>query len=95
MEKIKVVKRDGTKEAYDPEKIKRVIMAANATAEEADEVIAKVDEELKKLDVPEINSIKIRDVVLEKLREVNNYAAGMYSWYQKTKTDGEFKNGDA
>lgn len=85
---LQVIKRDGKKENFEPFKIVRIAQAAGLTDEEVDKMhsatISRVKEIAQK-NSGEILSTKIRDIVIEELKEVNEYAAGLYEWYEKTK----------
>ncbi len=80
-----VVKRDGSREPYDPEKIDRVVVAAGVTPDQATELVARMSAWLKNKNVNEISSLELRDKVIEELRNTDSYAANMFEWYQKTK----------
>ena len=80
-----VVKRDGSKEAFDPEKIDRVAVAAGLTPDQSTELVNHIGEWLKNQNVPSISSLTLRDKVIEELTKVDSYAANMFTWYQKTK----------
>jgi len=82
---ITVIKRDGTKVPFSLHKIERVTTAAGLTSEEAKTLAAQVEAALATNNKTEVTSLEIRDMVLTKLRSVNEYAANMFAWYQKTK----------
>ena len=88
--KITVIKRDNTIEPLDEGKIVRVAKATGLTEEEAkvvsDAIYARI---LKSVDTDtqEIKSTTIRDYFLEELQKTNKYAAGLYEWYEKSKTN--------
>ena len=85
-EKLKVLKRDGSFEEFDPGKIARVATAAGLKVDQAQELSARVAKWVNGLGQEMVSSLKIRDKVLEELRKVNKYAADLYEWYGKTKT---------
>lgn len=82
---IVVIKRDGTKEDYDSEKVDRVVVAAGLTPDQATSLVESVGEWLKEKSTHEVTSLEIRDKVLVELKKRDMYAANMFEWYQKTK----------
>ena len=80
----KIKKRDGSFEPYYESKIAKVMVAAGLSTIEAQKIAAKVTEWVNSQQ-GEINSLAIRDKVLEELNKVSKYAAGFYTWYEKTK----------
>lgn len=63
---LKVKKKDGSVEDYDPEKIIEACKFAGASEEIAERIAEEVSEEL-----PTIPSSKIRRLILEKLNSVS------------------------
>ena len=86
VKKIKVLKRDGSTEEFSPAKIIRVVQAAGLKPEQARDLSEKITQWIKGLKQNSVSSLKIRDKVLEELRKVNEYAAGLFEWYEKSKT---------
>lgn len=84
MEKT-VVKRDGAHEPFDEQKIVRVVRAAGVHEGQAVDLAKSASAWLAKQPGELITSLAIRDVVHERLEQVNKYAANLYRWYQKTK----------
>lgn len=80
-----VIKRDGSEQAFEKDKIARVVQAAGLRADQAKDLAEKVDDWMQKQSEEKINSIQIRDEVLNQLRQMDEYAANMFEWYQKTK----------
>lgn len=80
-----VIKRDGSEEDFSTEKLHRVVTAAGLTEAKAQIVIEKLKDWASKVTTTSVTSLEIRDQVLKELTEVDNYAANMFSWYQKTK----------
>lgn len=80
-----VIKRDGSKEPFDAEKIDRVVVAAGVTPDQATEIVARMNTWLTDKHLSEISSLELRDKVIEELRKTDSYAANMFEWYQKTK----------
>lgn len=82
---IQIIKRDGTKEPYDEEKIIRVVKAAGLDDEKSIELAHAVTQKLQGTNIEDVTSIRIRDIVLEELKIMDQYAANLFEWYQKTK----------
>lgn len=80
-----VIKRDGSKEPFDPEKIDRVVVAAGLTPDQATELVERINVWVKDKNVNEISSLDLRDKVIEELKHTDTYASNMFEWYQKTK----------
>jgi transcriptional regulator NrdR family protein len=85
MDPIKVVKRDGAREPFDPEKIANVLKTAGLNPEDSQKVAAKVADWVNSQKLPEISSLQIRDQISEILTSVNKQVADFFNWYQKTK----------
>lgn len=84
--KVRVIKRDGKIEDFDPGKIERVAKAAGLKPEDAKKVAQNVNQWVtNNIFDHTISSLKIRDKVVEELKQVSSYAAGLYTWYEKTK----------
>lgn len=88
---VMVVKRGGSKEPFDPEKISRVVAAAGLRPVEASELAEGVARWVELQDKSEITSIEIRDRVFRELEKVDKYASGLYAWYQNLK-DKKYKS---
>lgn len=85
MENVKVLKRSGSFEKFDPQKIARIAQATGLSYNEAVSLSNKVKKWAHNSKQKSIPSSWIRDKVLEELRKVNPYAAGLYEWYEKLK----------
>lgn len=83
--KIEVIKRDGSKEKYSPEKIERVVKAAGLSESKTHTLVNELNTWIQTLNTNEIESLQIRDKVTEELKKLDEYSANMYMWYQKTK----------
>lgn len=86
MKKVTVLKRDGSIEEFQPTKIARVVKAAGLTEERGDALAKNVAEWAQNQEQDQISTLQIRNKVLEELEKVNAYAAGLFKWYEKTKT---------
>lgn len=80
-----VIKRDGSRENFDPAKIAKVVKAAGLDSQKAEKLAGEVIQELK--GKSQVTSLQIRDIVSNKLKTVDEYAAGLFDWYQKTRQD--------
>lgn len=82
---IKVLKKDGSIENFDQNKIARVTKAAGLTAEQAQTLASKIAQWVRAQREPRITTFQIRNKVIEELGKVNKYAANLFTWYEKTK----------
>lgn len=82
---LKVVKRDGSLEDFDQNKIARVVTAAGLDPEAAYKLAEAVAVWAKSLGQNQITTATLRDKVVEELQKVNKYAANLFVWYEKTK----------
>jgi len=83
--KILVVKRDGSKQHYDPDKIAQVAIAAGLETSKTAKLTQAVNDWIESLNRLEVTSLEIRDKVLSVLVKLNPQVADLYRWYQKTK----------
>jgi transcriptional regulator NrdR family protein len=89
--KVEVIKRDGSIEEFEKEKIAKVVKAAGLTEEKAEALSNKVAEEIRNLEKERVSSKEIRDLVTSELKKADEYAYGLYVWYEKMK-DNDGKN---
>jgi transcriptional regulator NrdR family protein len=82
---IQVIKRNGSKELFDPEKIDRVVVAAGLSPDKATTLVKNISDWVTNQKSGEISSLLLRDKVIEELEKSDEYAANMFAWYQKTK----------
>lgn len=82
---IHVSKRDGSVEPFEPQKIKKVVIAAGLDENRANTVVANIVAWAQGHDDQTITSLSIRDRVLHELKLMDEYSANMFAWYQKTK----------
>ena len=82
---MKMIKRNTTTEEFDIEKIRRVVVAAGLTTEQADEVVKEVLRWIEEQGKNEIETTDLRKKVQEELKNHNEYAANLYEWYEDTK----------
>lgn len=84
---IHIIKRDGTLEDFDANKISRVVQAAGLDAVQADRLAQEISGQLTNSGDQTISSLTIRDLVIKKLHHLNENAANLFTWYEKTKDD--------
>ena len=84
MKKAYVIKRDGTKEDFQQEKIARVVKATGLSEDEANLLAQNVTVWITNQQET-ITTLQIRDKVIAELQNGHIYAAGLYEWYEKTK----------
>jgi transcriptional regulator NrdR family protein len=82
---ITVIKRDGSKQEYHPDKIIQVLEAAGLEVAQSIQVAQGVTDWIEKQNKSEVTSLEIRDKVIDQLQIVNPQVAGLFRWYQKTK----------
>jgi transcriptional regulator NrdR family protein len=80
---IKVQKRNGSIEDYDPNKIKRVVIAAGLNEEEAEKLVQAVNRQIEERGKTQVTSIQIRDQVIIEIQKLNRNAANKFIWYEK------------
>lgn len=82
---VQVVKKVGSSQPYDQNKIERVTVAAGLKPEEAKALAEKVTEQIKMLGSEQVESATIRGLVQTELSKTNQFAAQAYDWYEKGK----------
>lgn len=82
---VKITKRDGVIEDFDPEKIVKVAVAAGLDEEKARIISVEISDFIKKSGITHFTSLQLRDMVIGKLHKYDESAAKMYVWYQSTK----------
>ena len=81
---IRVQKRDGRLEEFDANKIRRGLIAAGATDQEAESIVQEVENwAASNADKGFVRTAAIREKVLSSLRLVNPKAAAAFESYQK------------
>jgi transcriptional regulator NrdR family protein len=85
MIKVKVEKRDGSLEEFDPEKIKSVVVAAGLDEEKSKKLVANVSEWVKKYEGKTITSLQIRDQILVEMQKIDQIVAQGFTEYEKYK----------
>jgi len=73
-----IVKKDGTRQEFNQEKLKRGLMRAcekrPVTIEEIEKITMEVEQDLRNSEKPEIHSQEIGEMVLEKLSTIDEVA---------------------
>ncbi len=82
---IAVIKKDGSIEDYNPQKITKVVIAAGLYPDQANILSTNITNWLKEKNLSKVTSIQIKNQVIEELKKINQYAAGLFTWYEKTK----------
>ena len=82
---LKVVKRDGREEEFDPDKIARVVTSSGLKPQEGLELALSVDRWAKSLNKEQVTTMEIRDRVIEELKKINEYVANLFIWYEQGK----------
>jgi transcriptional regulator NrdR family protein len=82
---IKVKKRNKSNEAYEPEKIIRVVKEAGLNQKEAKKLTSSITKWLKQKARPTVTSLQIRDRVIVEIQKRNIGAAKKFIWYEKYK----------
>ena len=75
---ILVIKRDGRRERFDPEKLRKGIIKATGkttvTAKQIDDIISRVEAEIKGGDQTEVESKTIGTMVAKQLKKIDKVA---------------------
>ncbi len=82
---IQVLKRDGTREPFDPDKIVRVTQAAGLDPDQAKKLAGEIADWAQKSGLSQLTTLQLRDLVIGKLHKYDEAAAKMFVWYQMTK----------
>lgn len=85
MDEIQVIKRDGSVEDFEVEKIIRVVKAAGLSSADAEELGSHMEKWAIEQNKEEISSLEIRDKVVELMHDYDEMAADLFVWYEKTK----------
>ena len=85
---IQVIKKDGTLEDFEKDKIERVTLAAGLSQEQAKKLASDIEKWVESLGKNQIPTLQIRNQVLSELNHLNQFAANAFLWYEKTKDHG-------
>lgn len=80
-----VIKRDGTEEAFEKNKIERVIKAAGLAPDKALVVANNVEKWTQENNLPKFTSLELRDEIYTQLQQIDENIANLYQWYEGTK----------
>ena len=83
---VTVIKRDKTTEEFHPEKIIKVLIAAGLEENSALLIAQNLNDWAEKQEASTVTSLQIRDEVLSQLKQIDPYVAGLFQWYQNTKS---------
>ena len=86
--KFQVVKKDGTLEDFEKDKIERVTLAAGLSQEQAKKLAGDIETWTQNSGKNKITTLQIRDRVVSELGKINQFATNAFVWYEKTKEDG-------
>ena len=82
---LKLKKRDGKVEDYEPGKIGRVVIACGLEANTAEKLVQEVNFWAKQFEGQTITSLQIRDKIIELLPKYNEYSFKQYTWWESYK----------
>jgi len=86
--KLQVIKKDGSREDFNPDKIARVVAAAGLATDQSRELAERITQWFQSQRKTQITTLEIRNKVIEELSKVDRFAANAFTWYEKTK-DGD------
>jgi len=89
---LQVIKKDGLKENFSPDKIIKVVTATGLTPQQSSQLAQKVTQWFQSQKKTQVTTLEIRNKVIEELSKVDQFAVNAFTWYEKTK-DGENKQG--
>lgn len=84
MQKIAIVKRDGSKEEWNVDKLIASMIKAGTNSENSQNVASQIKEEVEKSGKEQISSVSVRDMVIKKLSKVDSLSAQTYKDYKKS-----------
>ncbi|OGM26105.1 hypothetical protein A3D00_01825 [Candidatus Woesebacteria bacterium RIFCSPHIGHO2_02_FULL_38_9] len=82
---LTVVKKDGSLESFNKDKIDRIMVAAGLDPEISLALSDEISNWAENLGQDKITTAQIRDKVVEELKRQDKYAADFYVWYEKSK----------
>ncbi|MFH1440098.1 MAG: transcriptional regulator NrdR [Candidatus Woesearchaeota archaeon] len=78
MSNILVIKKDGKREQFDREKVKRGIIRAcekrDVTMEDIDNIVNDVEQKLRNMETTEVKSKAIGELIMKRLRKIDKVA---------------------
>jgi len=93
---LTVIKRDGSRDTFDRGRLKKGIELAltkrSIPAQKVEKLISEVEEECQKLEQLEVDSSYIGELVMQKLRDIDEVAYIRFaSVYRRFEDAGEFR----
>ena len=93
---IRVIKKDGRREAFDIEKIRKGIIRScekrPISTEQIERIVEEIENKIKSLNKKEIRSVAIGDIVMKALKKIDQIAYIRFaSVYSEFKDVGVFK----
>ncbi len=93
---IRVIKKDGRREAFDIEKIRKGIIRScekrPISTEQIERIVEEIENKIKSLNKKEIRSVAIGDIVMKALKKIDQIAYIRFaSVYREFKDVGDFK----
>jgi transcriptional repressor NrdR len=91
-----VIKKDGSREAFDSEKVRKGIMRAcekrHVSAEKIDAILANIENKLKSSNKKEVSSNMVGELIMKELKKLDKVAYVRFaSVYRDFKDIGDFK----
>ena len=86
--KIQVIKKGGSLEDFEKDKIERVTTAAGLSQDQAKKLADDIGKWAENLEKKQIPTLQIRNQVVAKLKNINQFAYSAFVWYAKTKDRG-------
>lgn len=82
---VKVKKRDGTLENYEDQKVGRVVIACGLDSKDTEKLVSELNTWVSQFEGKTINSLQIRDKIIELMPKYSEYSAKQYIWWEKYK----------
>ena len=87
MKEIFVIKRNGDKQAFDPDKILNACIASGVSPIDADELAEAINLWVESLRRDTVSSLEIRDRLFIELEKRDKNASGIFAWHQNRKNN--------
>jgi len=85
MNEIFVIKRNGDKQVFDPEKVQRVVIASGISPLDSEEIVENIVSWLESRGKNIVSSMEIGDKLFQELEKVDKNASGVFAWHQTRK----------
>jgi len=86
--KFQVIKKGGTLEDFEKGKIEMVTIAAGLSRQQAKKLADDIEKWAGTSGKNQITTLQIRNQVLRELKNLNQFTANAFLWYEKTKDRG-------